>query len=93
MNIFAKRKGIHIINLTRTAHFLSEACDLVFDIASRRKQFLIVGTKNKAVDSVARAGGAPLELIAAPELQIQFPSYRGKIIQKLTFQPLVKLVN
>ncbi|XP_049387500.1 uncharacterized protein LOC125851801 [Solanum stenotomum] len=50
--ISAKRKGIHITNLTRTAHFLSEACDLVFDAASRGKQFLIVGTKNKAADSV-----------------------------------------
>ena len=53
--ISAKRKGIHITNLTRTARFLSEACDLVFDAASKRKQFLIVGTKNKAADSVARA--------------------------------------
>ncbi|KAJ6288120.1 hypothetical protein OIU78_003942 [Salix suchowensis] len=53
--ISAKRKGIHITNLTRTARFLSEACDLVFDAASRRKQFLIVGTKNKAADPVARA--------------------------------------
>ena len=32
--ISAKRKGIHITNLTRTARFLSEACDLVFDAAS-----------------------------------------------------------
>nr|YP_009561597.1 ribosomal protein S2 [Commiphora gileadensis]QAT19686.1 ribosomal protein S2 [Commiphora gileadensis] len=53
--ISAKHKGIHITNLTRTARFLSEACDLVFDAASRGKQFLIVGTKNKAADSVARA--------------------------------------
>lgn len=53
--ISSKRKGIHIINLIRTARFLSEACDLVFDAASRGKQFLIVGTKNKAADSVARA--------------------------------------
>ena len=55
--ISSKRKGIHIINLIRIACFLSEACDLVFDIASRGKQFLIVGTKNKAADSdsVARA--------------------------------------
>nr|YP_009263269.1 ribosomal protein S2 [Couepia grandiflora]ANJ17434.1 ribosomal protein S2 [Couepia grandiflora] len=53
--ISAKRKGIHITNLTRTARFLSEACDLVFDAASSRKQFLIVGTKKKAADSVARA--------------------------------------
>nr|YP_009869857.1 ribosomal protein S2 [Cratoxylum cochinchinense]QJI81211.1 ribosomal protein S2 [Cratoxylum cochinchinense] len=53
--ISATRKGIHITNLTRTARFLSEACDLVFDAASRRKQFLIVGTKKKAADSVVRA--------------------------------------
>ena len=53
--ISAKRKGIHIINLIRTARFLSEACDLVFDTASRGKQFLIVGTKKKAATSVARA--------------------------------------
>ncbi|KAI3668521.1 hypothetical protein L1987_88486 [Smallanthus sonchifolius] len=53
--ISAKRKGIHITNLTRTARFLSEACDLVFDAASRGKQFLIVGTKNKEADSVAWA--------------------------------------
>nr|QFV18811.1 ribosomal protein S2 [Ceratocephala falcata] len=53
--ISAKRKGIHIINLTRTARFLSEACDLVFYAASRGKQFLIVGTKKKAAGSVASA--------------------------------------
>jgi small subunit ribosomal protein S2 len=53
--ISSKRKGIHIINLIRTTRFLSEACDLVFDAASRGKQFLIVGTKYKAADSVARA--------------------------------------
>nr|YP_009450079.1 ribosomal protein S2 [Burmannia championii]ANK36276.1 ribosomal protein S2 [Burmannia championii] len=53
--IYAKRKGIHIINLTKTARFLSEACDLVFDAASRGKKFLIVGTKNKTADLVASA--------------------------------------
>nr|UDZ61379.1 ribosomal protein S2 [Echinodorus berteroi] len=53
--ISAKRKGIHITNLTRTARFLSEACDLVFDAASRGKHFLIVGTKKKAADLVASA--------------------------------------
>nr|BDR61641.1 ribosomal protein S2 [Erycibe henryi] len=53
--ISAKRKGIHITNLTRTARFLSESCDLVFDAASWGKQFLIVGTNKKAADSVARA--------------------------------------
>nr|CAD45096.2 ribosomal protein S2 [Amborella trichopoda] len=53
--ISGKRKGIHITNLTRTARPLSEACDLVFDAASRGKHFLIVGTKDKAADSVASA--------------------------------------
>ena len=45
--ISAKRKGTHIINLARTARFLSEGCDLVFDAASQGKSFLIVGTKKE----------------------------------------------
>nr|YP_010195201.1 ribosomal protein S2 [Flagellaria indica]UAA82183.1 ribosomal protein S2 [Flagellaria indica]ULQ65834.1 ribosomal protein S2 [Flagellaria indica]ULQ65920.1 ribosomal protein S2 [Flagellaria indica] len=53
--ISAKRKGIHITNLAKTARFLSEACDLLFDAAKRGKSILIVGTKNKAADSVASA--------------------------------------
>lgn len=53
--ISVKRKGIHIINLTKTARFLSEACDLAFDAASKGKQFLIVGTTKKAADLVTRA--------------------------------------
>ncbi|CAI8602259.1 unnamed protein product [Vicia faba] len=43
--ISGKRKGIHITNLTKTARFLSEACDLAFDAASTGKQFLIVETR------------------------------------------------
>nr|YP_009435122.1 ribosomal protein S2 [Lobelia linearis]ATG25124.1 ribosomal protein S2 [Lobelia linearis] len=53
--ISAKRKERHITNLIKTARFLSEACDLVFDAASRGKQFLIVGTNKKASDLVFRA--------------------------------------
>nr|YP_009628247.1 ribosomal protein S2 [Greenwayodendron suaveolens]QBO26963.1 ribosomal protein S2 [Greenwayodendron suaveolens] len=53
--ISAKRKGIHITNLTRTARFLSEACNLVFDAASRGKCFLIVGTEREVASSVASA--------------------------------------
>nr|YP_010375974.1 ribosomal protein S2 [Xanthopappus subacaulis]UDN42188.1 ribosomal protein S2 [Xanthopappus subacaulis] len=45
--ISANYKGIHITDLTTTARVLSEACDLVFDAASRRKQILIVGTNDK----------------------------------------------
>nr|YP_010471549.1 ribosomal protein S2 [Gastrodia javanica]UVG40887.1 ribosomal protein S2 [Gastrodia javanica] len=46
--IFSKCKDIHIINLSITARSLSESCALVFDAASRGKEFLIVGTKKKA---------------------------------------------
>nr|YP_010881325.1 ribosomal protein S2 [Moerckia flotoviana]WIA67277.1 ribosomal protein S2 [Moerckia flotoviana] len=53
--IFTERKGIHIINLAQTARFLSEACDLVSNAASKGKQFLIVGTKYQAADLVASA--------------------------------------
>jgi small subunit ribosomal protein S2 len=53
--IFIERRGIHIINLTHTARFLSEACDLVLNAASKGKQFLIVGTKYQAADLVASA--------------------------------------
>ena len=38
--ISAKRKGIHITNLIRTIQFLSDACDLVFDVASEEKKIL-----------------------------------------------------
>nr|YP_010038107.1 ribosomal protein S2 [Trithuria lanterna]QII42218.1 ribosomal protein S2 [Trithuria lanterna] len=53
--ISAKRKGTHITNLMKTARYLSEACDLLYDAARRGKHFLIVGTKDKAADSVASA--------------------------------------
>nr|ATG24876.1 ribosomal protein S2 [Lobelia heterophylla subsp. heterophylla] len=53
--IVRKRKSRHIIDLIQTARFLSAACDLVFDAASRGKQFLIVGTKREAADLVLRA--------------------------------------
>nr|YP_009160633.1 ribosomal protein S2 [Sciaphila densiflora]AKR17963.1 ribosomal protein S2 [Sciaphila densiflora] len=53
--ISAKHKSIHITNLTRTTRFLLEARNLVFNAASSRKNFLIVGTKNKIADLVASA--------------------------------------
>nr|WRK68004.1 ribosomal protein S2 [Phylloglossum drummondii] len=53
--IFAERKGIHIINLTRTARFSSEACDSVANAASEGKQFSMVGTKYQAADLTASA--------------------------------------
>nr|YP_009747702.1 ribosomal protein S2 [Lecanorchis kiusiana]QII89382.1 ribosomal protein S2 [Lecanorchis kiusiana] len=53
--IYTKRKGIHITNLTMTARFLSEACNLVFDAASRGQNFLIVGTKTQSAKLVTSA--------------------------------------
>ncbi|KAL9293456.1 putative ribosomal protein S2 [Arabidopsis thaliana] len=57
------RAGVHFGHGTRKwnprmAPYIStkhKDCDLVFDAASRGKQFLIVGTKNKAADLVSRA--------------------------------------
>nr|AEQ37102.1 ribosomal protein S2 [Ginkgo biloba]AEX98409.1 ribosomal protein S2 [Ginkgo biloba] len=53
--ISTERRGIHIINLAKTARSLSEACDFVFDAAGKGKQFPIVGTKYQAADLVASA--------------------------------------
>lgn len=53
--IETNNKGRHITNLIKTARFLAETCDLVFDAARSKKQFLIVGTQKKAADSVFRA--------------------------------------
>ncbi|KAH8972639.1 hypothetical protein BDL97_01G001300 [Sphagnum fallax] len=53
--IFTQRKGIHILDLTQTTRFLSEACDLLANAASGGKQFLIIGTKYQAADLVASA--------------------------------------
>nr|YP_009294809.1 ribosomal protein S2 [Cytinus hypocistis]AMR36148.1 ribosomal protein S2 [Cytinus hypocistis] len=48
--IYKKKKGIHIINLIKTARFLSEACNLLFYAASIGKEILIVYTnKDKEV--------------------------------------------
>jgi small subunit ribosomal protein S2 len=53
--IFAERKGIHIINLTQTARFLGEACELLTKTASINKEFLLVGTTYQAKDLVEKA--------------------------------------
>nr|YP_784059.1 ribosomal protein S2 [Pelargonium x hortorum]Q06FX2.1 RecName: Full=Small ribosomal subunit protein uS2c; AltName: Full=30S ribosomal protein S2, chloroplastic [Pelargonium x hortorum]ABI17250.1 ribosomal protein S2 [Pelargonium x hortorum]AKF43160.1 30S ribosomal protein S2 [Pelargonium x hortorum] len=53
--ISAKLKDTDITNLKKTARFLSETCDLVFEAASKGKKFLIVGTKKEVANSVAQA--------------------------------------
>jgi small subunit ribosomal protein S2 len=53
--IFALRKGVHIINLTLTARFLSEACDLLSIVAKNGDHVLMVGTKDQLSDLIASA--------------------------------------
>nr|YP_003933911.1 ribosomal protein S2 [Erodium texanum]ACH47274.1 ribosomal protein S2 [Erodium texanum]ADJ66310.1 ribosomal protein S2 [Erodium texanum] len=53
--ISPKCKDNHITNLTRTARFLAEACNLVFYAASEGKRFLIVGTTKKVSNYVVQA--------------------------------------
>jgi len=51
--------GIHITNPAKTARFLSEACDLLFDAARKKKNILIVGTQKfpeEVAGLVAMAG-------------------------------------
>nr|AWS06639.1 ribosomal protein S2 [Mitrastemon kanehirai] len=43
---------LYIINILKTARFLSEACHLVFDAAKKKKQFLIVCTKKKYISEL-----------------------------------------
>nr|AIS35834.1 ribosomal protein S2 [Epipogium aphyllum] len=52
---YAKHKHIHIINITITSRFLSEACNLVFNAASNGKDILIIGTKSTSSSLVELA--------------------------------------
>jgi len=53
--IFTTRNGIHIIDLTKTARALYEACDFLVNASKKGKQFLLVGTKDQAADLVSEA--------------------------------------
>ena len=50
--IFAKRDGIHIIDLERTAKMLGKACEFVKQVAAEGGEVLFVGTKKQAHDSI-----------------------------------------
>jgi len=50
--IFAKRDGIHIIDLERTASMLDKACEFVKQVAADGGDVLFVGTKKQAHDSI-----------------------------------------
>jgi len=53
--IFTQRRGIHIIHLPKTAILLFEASQFLAEAASKKKQFLIVGTRSQASDLVSIA--------------------------------------
>nr|AIS35817.1 ribosomal protein S2 [Epipogium roseum] len=46
--IYAKIKGIHVINIALTVRFFKEACNLVFYAASKGNDFLFVGTSTRS---------------------------------------------
>jgi small subunit ribosomal protein S2 len=50
--IFLERKGIHILDLKKTAKKITEAYNVVKQSASEGKTFLFVGTKKQARDSI-----------------------------------------
>ncbi len=60
--IHSKRKGIHIIDLEKTADCLKLALDYIYDISSQGKQILLVGTKPQSreiIQEVAQKTGMP----------------------------------
>lgn len=48
--IFTKKKGIHLIDLNKTAEKIDEACDAAMKIIAKRGKILFVGTKPQAKD-------------------------------------------
>ena len=53
--IFTQKRGIHIIHLPKTVNFLVEACEFLRNAASKKKQFLLIGTNSDTVDLVVAA--------------------------------------
>ena len=53
--IFAKRKGVHIINLHKTVILYEEAQNYVKNVAANGGKMLLVGTKKQAKDIVKQA--------------------------------------
>lgn len=51
--IYTERHGVHIIDLVQTAQLLTEAYDLVKNLAAEEKKFLFIGTKRQAASIVA----------------------------------------
>lgn len=56
--IFDARNGIHIIDLSKTARQLQEACDFLATTVRKGGQVLFVGTKKQAQEAVREAAKA-----------------------------------
>lgn len=56
--IFMERKGIHIIDLNRTAECLEEAANAMRQMAKSGKKILFVATKKQARDIVSKAAAS-----------------------------------
>jgi small subunit ribosomal protein S2 len=52
--IYAKRNGVHIIDLIQTCFYLKETSHFLTDSAARGKTFLFVGTKRSAAALIAK---------------------------------------
>ncbi len=55
--IFEERNGIYIIDLQQSVTQLQHACDVVTQLASKGENFLFVGTKKQAQESIKEAAG------------------------------------
>jgi small subunit ribosomal protein S2 len=53
--IYAKRNGVHIIDLIQTCFYLRQTSQFLNESAARRKTFLFVGTKRSAAALIAKA--------------------------------------
>lgn len=51
--IFAQRMGIHVIDLEQTEQLLKDACDFLYEVASKGGQIIFVGTKRQATDIIS----------------------------------------
>ena len=85
------RNSMHITNLAKTARFLSEACDLLFDAASEGQNILIVGTQKLPQKT------AELVALAAKKARCHYVSkkwFRGMLTNwVVTYMKLFKLKN
>ncbi|MBN1162140.1 30S ribosomal protein S2 [Patescibacteria group bacterium] len=50
--IYTVKKGVHIIDLERTESLLKEACEFLYEVASKGGDVIFVGTKRQAAETI-----------------------------------------